>query len=194
MRKETAFSSTDLKLPPGLLTGEPQASSQRQRQQQQRGRDAWPARLSQPSPTGVITHWLFNREEKRSPDPVGGFRGASPRALIRVWCPGGRGSGRLLRPRGRRVGSGRGRGAGGRGKGARPLGSTRRPGRRQRLRASQHRGGGLRVPVPLVPGLAGAPRPLSSPPYPRLPAGDFLTHRGSRLRRTVPSGRRRASG
>ena len=51
VREETAFSSTDLKLPPGLVTGEPRASSQRQRLQQERGRDAGPARLSQPSPT-----------------------------------------------------------------------------------------------------------------------------------------------
>lgn len=56
-------------------------------------------------------------------------------------------------------------------------GSRGAPGlRKTNLRATAavgHPARGLRVPVPLVPGLAGAPRPC--PQAPRLPPGGFLT-------------------
>lgn len=83
-------------------------------------------------------------------DPVGAFRGASSPTLSLVSERA-----RLLRPA-RRVGYSRGPGAA-------CLGQARgywAPQKNPRATAALgHPARGLRVPMPLVPGLAGAPRP-----------------------------------
>lgn len=138
----------------------------------------------------------FNRLEKRPWDPDGGFRGASRPASpssnslvsrrARLWAapPPARTQGGVLQgPRRRRP--------------REELPAARLHKTAPEATAAPGRPAPRRRPP--RPGALGArpgrrATPLVVPTPPRLPAGDFLTRRESRPGRTVPSGRRRASG